>query len=139
MTHSVQGFCVRGAVAYATQPRVALRFVDIASFEVGQPCLDVSAGDNHEDPIVLSSPPNALALALRFELRSSRLGRAGIRVGHHDQVRVLHCSNSPQLYRIALSDPLFARPDSMRKRKGPDISTAKFPTPQKPSHERIGL
>ena len=55
-----------------------------------------SSGDNHEDPIVLSSLRNSLAPALGFELRSSRLGRTDIRVGHDDQVRVLRCSNNSQ-------------------------------------------
>ena len=44
VTHLVQAFCVRGAVSLSTQPRVAGRFVDILSFEVGQPCLNIPPG-----------------------------------------------------------------------------------------------
>ena len=60
-----------GTVSLMSQLPVWLTFVDIRSAKVCQPCLNVPARNNDENRVGVTSPPNPLAVALRFQLSTA--------------------------------------------------------------------
>ena len=82
-----------GTVSLAWQLWVWVTLVDIRSAKVCQPRLDTPPWDNHENWVVVVSPSNPLALALRFQLSTAGFGRMAVRVRDDDQVRVALFSN----------------------------------------------